>query len=181
EVTHRLEETVSSEEQLNELNLELKKQMAEMVSEYDDDRRVALERCQNACLQLHEDSSRKMRSDLHEEFENERRLVEESHQQQLMQLKSELNEALKTVDDIKQLYINVCEEKNRLDGKHSEEVKLSEDQLTKLKEAMLVEKDEALEKLKQSLADSHRVEMMSAKEKWQKDQEPETDRLIETK
>nr|XP_006819677.1 PREDICTED: centrosomal protein of 152 kDa-like [Saccoglossus kowalevskii] len=109
-----------------------------------------------------------------------------SHDDVVNGLKCELERALSTIrskrgqvtrqqDELKSMKSEHQEYKNR--AEHAE--KLAKDFV--LKEAMLVEKDEALEKLKQSLADSHRVEMMSAKEKWQKDQEPETDRLIETK
>ncbi|XP_070536421.1 centrosomal protein of 152 kDa-like isoform X2 [Ptychodera flava] len=182
ELQQRFKELRDSEEKLNELNTELKKEMAQMVSEYDEDKRVALERCQNACLQLHEDSTHKMREELQAQLENEKMSMQETHQQQVTHLQSELENAMKEVDDVKQLYINICEEKTKVELKLRDELAAEQqEKLAQAKDKLQKEKEDALEQLRQSLQESHKAEMKIAEEKWQDDNKDELQRQLDAK
>ncbi|XP_066269849.1 centrosomal protein of 152 kDa-like isoform X1 [Branchiostoma lanceolatum] len=182
DVKLRLEEVSSSEEQVNELNQQLKRDMAQMVSEFDQDKTQSVEKAQQACLQLHEDSTHKLREELEQQYAEQRDADLQAFEKKVADIQAELNQALHELDRVKEDYIQVCGEKDsltdRLREEHTEEM---EQKLTQLQKECAREKQDALESLKIDLEDSHKVAMATVREKWSKEQEEETRREIETK
>ncbi|XP_019622314.1 PREDICTED: centrosomal protein of 152 kDa-like [Branchiostoma belcheri] len=182
DVKLRLEEVSSSEEQLNELNQQLKRDMAQMVSEFDQDKTQAVEKAQQACLQLHEDSTNKLRHELEQQFAEQRDADLQACEKRVADIQAELDQALQELDGVKEDYIQVCGEKDsitdRLREEHAEEM---EQKLAQVQEECAQEKQDALESLKVDLEDSHKVVMATVREKWSREQEEEMRREIETK
>ncbi|XP_022090704.1 centrosomal protein of 152 kDa-like [Acanthaster planci] len=175
-----LEAARAEEGRLNEANSDLKKQMAQMVSEWDQDKKVDLERVQTTCLRHHEDSSRHLREELMAEFQSERDMLKEAHQHQLQELRSELEQVQKELDAVKELYIAVCEEKNCIEDTVSKTLKLeAAKQLERANEEWQAQHDAALQELQESLQSSHRAALVTAKSAWKQEAEDEDKKTVE--
>ncbi|XP_038058353.1 centrosomal protein of 152 kDa-like isoform X2 [Patiria miniata] len=180
DMSKTLEALKAEEGRLNEANSDLKKQMVQMVTEWDQDKKIDLERVQKTCLQLHEDSSRHLREELATEFQSERDMLKEAHQHQLQELRSELEQAQKELDAVKGLYIDVCEEKNKIEDTVTKTLRAeASQQLEAAKEAWQAQHDAAVKELRDSLESSHRAELVMAKSGWRQEAEEENKKTVE--
>ncbi|XP_071788936.1 centrosomal protein of 152 kDa-like isoform X2 [Asterias amurensis] len=175
-----LEELRSEVKHLKELNSDLKRQMAEMVADWDKDKKIDLDRVQRTCLQLHEDSSRNLREQMVTELQSERDMLKEAHQHQIQELRADLEQAQTELVDVKGLYIDVCEEKNKIQDAVTEKLKAeATKQLDQAKTEWQLQHDAALKELHESLESSHRAAMVTAKNTWRKEIEVDNQLLVE--
>lgn len=77
----------SSEEKLSEINQQLNQQMSQMVREYDQDKREALDRCQRACESVHETAKEQLRLTMMEEFTAEQSELITKYERECTQLR----------------------------------------------------------------------------------------------
>lgn len=77
----------SSEEKLSEINQQLTQQMSQMVREYDQDKREALDRCQRACESVHETAKEQLRLTMMEEFTAEQSELITKYERECTQLR----------------------------------------------------------------------------------------------
>lgn len=77
----------SSEEKLSEINQQLTQQMSQMVREYDQDKREALDRCQRACESIHETAKEQLRLTMMEEFTAEQSELITKYERECTQLR----------------------------------------------------------------------------------------------
>ncbi|XP_013411573.1 trichohyalin-like [Lingula anatina] len=178
ETKHRLEEVASNEERLGEINSELNHQMALMVQEFDEDKKTALEKCQEACLQHHEVAKAKLREELMCQQNEDRTKLLEQHDSEIKQLKAELVQCQKELDEVKELYVNICEEKETLEEKLRQdwETKL-EEEISKVRSECDQEKDEALDNQQKELTSKSQEKLN--KEMWRQEQEEELKRRVQ--
>ncbi|KAJ8036612.1 hypothetical protein HOLleu_20634 [Holothuria leucospilota] len=163
-LTSELEKCKELENRLNEENTELKRQMAEMISDNDEDKRIALERCQNTCMQLHEDSSRNLREELVAQWKTEKAALKESHEKEITQLKAEHEKTIQELDEVKQHYIKVCEEKNGIEDQLKEKIRGDFNKKSiEVKEKCDADKEVALEDLRLSLENIHKAKLIAAR------------------
>lgn len=156
----------------------LKAEMGQMVAENDQDKKEALDRCQKTCLQLHEDSSRNMREQLVKELQAEKETMLEAHQYQLQQVRNEMAGTENELHKTKQLYIELCDEKKRLEGDMEERIAtIRNESVEQVRSDLEKGKTDALEELKSSLETSHRAEIVLIQEKHKREKQEELDRF----
>ncbi|KAL3884693.1 hypothetical protein ACJMK2_024805 [Sinanodonta woodiana] len=122
EMKKRIEEVAASEERLTEINQELNKQISDMVKEYDQDKRVAIERVQRACEQVSETSREQLRQELTLEFDVERSRIINRYENECSKLRQELESAEEELMKVKEEYVKVCEEKDNIRTQLEEEM-----------------------------------------------------------
>lgn len=151
ESTSHLDAVLKEREELEQTCAELKQQMAQMVAEYDEDKRTSIEKCREACLQLHEDAKNLLRNQLNQEHE---RIVRE--------LRKELEENGEELIRIKECYVQLSEESRGLEQRLKEEFK-------KEKEILLAENDAKLKsELRSSIEKQHTENLTKDREQWKK-------------
>ncbi|XP_033108121.1 centrosomal protein of 152 kDa-like isoform X3 [Anneissia japonica] len=182
ELKMSLKELQEKEEALSQKNLELKNQMSEMIAQHDEDSKVAVERTRATVLQLHEDSSKNLRQEMIREWEEEKATLEEAYEHRLQQLKEENGRILKELDEVKGLYVKVCEEKNEIeDTVRTNMTDNAHKQLTKAIEVLEKQHEEKLANLKNSLETQQRVALTTARKKIMEEKEEEIEKLVEEK
>ncbi|XP_071825621.1 uncharacterized protein [Apostichopus japonicus] len=153
-----------SESKLRAENSELKQRMTDMVMENDEDKRKAVERCQNTCMQLHEDSSRNLREEMVAQWQAEKETLEDNHKKLLAQLKKDNEKTMEELDKVKQLYLRVCEEKNGIEDQLKEKIRGDfNKKLLELKEKCDADKETALNDQRLSLENIHKGKLMAMK------------------
>ncbi|XP_062579081.1 centrosomal protein of 152 kDa-like, partial [Saccostrea cucullata] len=178
----RLEEVASSEEKLSEINQQLTQQMSQMVREYDQDKREALDRCQRACESVHETAKEQLRLHMIDEFTAEKTGLITKYERECTQLRNDLNSALHEVDQVKQLYVKVCSEKDLLEEKMKKENETETFQkLQELRAELISEKDQAVEKVKEEMAADKEKIRSEVTESLKKKTEEDIQKLLETK
>ncbi|GFS14584.1 centrosomal protein of 152 kDa-like, partial [Elysia marginata] len=106
----RLEEVGASEAQLTEINAELSQQMSAMVARGDQDKADALARCQRTMEETGRITLENLRREMEERHAAETETLTGRGEKQLAELRQQLSSALKELDDVKALYVNVCQE-----------------------------------------------------------------------
>lgn len=76
-----------SEEKLSEINQQLTQQMSQMVREYDQDKREALDRCQRACESVHETAKEQLTLHLTEEYTADKASLITKYERECTQLR----------------------------------------------------------------------------------------------
>nr|XP_022305417.1 trichohyalin-like isoform X2 [Crassostrea virginica] len=178
----RLEEVASSEEKLSEINQQLTQQMSQMVREYDQDKREALERCQRACESVHETAKEQLKLHMMEEFTTEQSNLITKYERDCTELRNELTSALKELDQVKELYVKVCSEKDLLEEKmKGENETVMSTKIQELREQLNSEKERALEKLKEELTADEEKIRNDLSETLKKKLDEDNQKLLETK
>ncbi|CAC5397295.1 CEP152 [Mytilus coruscus] len=201
ELKKRLNEAVVNEEKLTEINNHLNQQISQMVKDYDQDKREALDRCQKTCESVHEKTRDNLRKELTEEFSSEKANLIKKYENDCNKLRNDLNNALQEVDDCKTLYVKVCEEKDKLEVKLKEQMdeslseKLKMIAMAKVKwfEEQKVAKQTAVEnavklaetewqsKLETALETEVDIRVQEAKEQWTKERQTSFDNELQSK
>ncbi|XP_048749329.2 centrosomal protein of 152 kDa-like isoform X2 [Ostrea edulis] len=178
----RLEEVAFSEEKLSEINQQLTQQMSQMVREYDQDKREALDRCQRACKSVHETAKEQLTLHLTEEYTADKASLITKYERECTQLRNELNSAMREVDQVKELYVKVCSDKDVLEEKLREENEAVVSQkLQELKEELKTEKELAMEKVKVEMTADEEKIRSEVTESLQKKMGEDNQKLLETK
>ncbi|XP_052084175.1 centrosomal protein of 152 kDa-like [Mytilus californianus] len=185
ELKKRLNEAVVNEEKLTEINNHLNQQISQMVKDYDQDKREALDRCQKTCESVHEKTRDNLRKELTEEFSSEKANLIKKYENDCNKLRNDLNNALQEVDDCKTLYVKVCEEKDKLEVKLKEQMDESlSEKLKMLKEKLEKEKETEITKLREEVKDecTKTNDILNGKirEQLKKEFEVETKKTVET-
>ncbi|XP_078356059.1 uncharacterized protein LOC144640863 isoform X2 [Oculina patagonica] len=148
-----LEEALQEREELTETCADLKQQMAQMVAEFDEDKRISLEKCREACLQLHEDAKNLLRDQLNQE-----------HEQIVQELKKDLEENSEELIRIKECYVQLGEESRGLEQKLREEFEKEKQMLLSESEAKLVDE------LRASLEKQYAEQLEETQDQWKKEE-----------
>ena len=93
------------------------------------------ERYQKICEDHYEQAKVRLRDELIQNFNDERRKLISTYEDQLDQVRKELDTRCKEMTDVKSMYVNVCEEKNKVADevrKTCEELKKNEIKQVKL-------------------------------------------------
>ncbi|KAK3737796.1 hypothetical protein QZH41_015858, partial [Actinostola sp. cb2023] len=159
DLKERFVEIEANEQELSEDNLNLKTQMAEMVAEYDEDKRICLEKCRDACLQLHEDAKDQLRIDLQEEKE-----------QTVKALRDALEESNDELVRVQECYLELSEESRTIEMRVREEVR---EEMKQDKSCLSQDESKAIEAARTVLAKQHQTEMEKAREQWKKEHDIE--------
>ncbi|CAK8682000.1 unnamed protein product [Clavelina lepadiformis] len=102
---------------LEETCRDLKQQMCELVEQHDANKQEAVDRCERACMQLHEDSKRAIREEMLAECEQKMYEASVDHEGQILDLKKESDELSSELSEVKQSYVQVCSEKDNIEGR----------------------------------------------------------------
>ncbi|XP_071488568.1 uncharacterized protein [Diadema antillarum] len=178
ELEERLQAELSKKSQecknLQDQMTELKTAMAQMVSESDQDKKEAVERCQRTCLQLHEDTSQNLRKQLVSELQDEKDSMEEAHRYQLQEVRNEKSQLEKELHKTKELYLEICEEKKSLEEDANKKMEeMCTEAIMQVRTELQEEKQKALDELKVSLEANHRAEVVILQERAKKEKEEE--------
>ncbi|XP_055873186.1 trichohyalin-like isoform X1 [Biomphalaria glabrata] len=167
----RIEEIGSSEARLTEINQELSMQISQMVSDFDADKRSALERCQRTLEEVHRMSVDKLRSEIEARHHSEKSMLVEQYTAEINKLKKDLETALSELDNVKALYSKLCEEYENHELQES--VKFKE-QLEKELNKILTAQEEWKNSLESRTVQNsgrkeHLLDMDREKENWVKE------------
>ncbi|XP_048581155.1 centrosomal protein of 152 kDa isoform X2 [Nematostella vectensis] len=147
---HKLDKLTHAEQELEEENKNLRQHMAEMVKEFDQDKQTSLEKCREACLQLHEDSKARLRTEL-----------ESEHQKAIKELSDSIEEKNDELIRVKECYIQLREESRTAEQIIRQEMEKEREHL------LSKEMSEAVKSLKSTLTARHEKELEAARESWQ--------------
>ncbi|GFO09482.1 centrosomal protein of 152 kda-like [Plakobranchus ocellatus] len=106
----RLEEVGASEARLTEINAELSQQVSAMVAAGDQDKADALTRCQRTMEETGRITMENYRKEVEERHAAETEALTKRAERQIDDLKQQLKSALSELDDVKALYVNICQE-----------------------------------------------------------------------
>ncbi|EDO46525.1 predicted protein [Nematostella vectensis] len=121
-----------------------------MVKEFDQDKQTSLEKCREACLQLHEDSKARLRTEL-----------ESEHQKAIKELSDSIEEKNDELIRVKECYIQLREESRTAEQIIRQEMEKEREHL------LSKEMSEAVKSLKSTLTARHEKELEAARESWQ--------------
>ncbi|XP_069767419.1 centrosomal protein of 152 kDa isoform X2 [Narcine bancroftii] len=166
----------SSEKQFKEANQELYNEMRQIIQEFDQDKREAIDRCERIHRQHHEDSKCRLVQDLKEQHKLEKTQMTQFYKQQITQLTAQLQQLNQEMSGVQECYIAICKEKDSLENQLREEIssKLTTEQ--KLKSTFLAELQQSLKKLHEK----HEVAMEDAKQQWMREKESEIKLQVES-
>ncbi|XP_069102444.1 trichohyalin-like isoform X3 [Argopecten irradians] len=174
----RLEEVGSSEEKLTEMNTELNKQISQMVQDYDNDKREALDRCQRTLESVHEVAKSQLRQEMEAKFAEDQARLVNKYEEDCTNLRNDLDSTLRELDEVKEMYVNVCAQKDNLE----QEVRMQTEadtarKLEQIKSELEKEKKEEMERVKEEGSERE----ASIKEQLKKESDEEIRRAVETK
>nr|CAB3229918.1 centrosomal protein of 152 kDa-like [Phallusia mammillata] len=122
EALERAEQAEKRAIQLEATCREVKQQMCELIEQHDANKQEAVDRCERACMQLHEDAKHAIREELLAEYEQKSYEASIEHDGQLQEIKSEMESLSHELSEVKQSYVHVCAEKDSLEEKIKEEI-----------------------------------------------------------
>ncbi|CAH1789680.1 unnamed protein product, partial [Owenia fusiformis] len=167
ELKNRIDELSETERHLCELNQELNQRMSEQVHELDQEKCLAIERCREACLQLHEDSKLLLRQELEHET-----------QQNVESIKAELERCQSELKETKDLYVQVCQEKDDIQDQMET---AKQEEIDLLKAGLDKEKENALDDLRKSLDTKLSVQIETDRKNRKKEHEETFQKELDAK
>ncbi|XP_078482976.1 uncharacterized protein LOC100180703 [Ciona intestinalis] len=112
-----LERAGEAEERAQDLDnscREVKQQMCEMIEQHDLNKQEAVDRCERACMQLHEDAKQVIRDEMLADHEQKMYEASVEHEGVMSDLQNELAGLADELAEVKQSYVHVCTEKDQL-------------------------------------------------------------------
>ncbi|XP_045184514.2 trichohyalin-like isoform X1 [Mercenaria mercenaria] len=181
ELQRRLEEISKSEERLTELNRELSTQISDMVKEYDQDKREAVERAHRASEQVAETTRNKLRQELTLLFDAERSDIIAKYEKECSNLREELQAAQEEIDKVKDEYVKLCEEKENMKAEINKEWQEKlESSVQQVKDTMKKETELSVLRAEENWAKQKEAEISHLKEELVKEFTEEKDKLKDT-
>ncbi|XP_044294949.1 centrosomal protein of 152 kDa isoform X2 [Varanus komodoensis] len=178
----RIQELTENQEKLKNTNQELCSQMREIIRDFDQDKQEALDRCERTYRQHFEDVKKKLCEELAERHAAEKEKLHNAYEETITQLKADIDELNKEIITVKECYVTVCREREKqeatLKAAFEQEQQMKEE---KLKKQLLEEKEEAINRLRTELEETHKNSMALAKSQWQKEKESDMKMQIENK
>ncbi|KAG1688221.1 Centrosomal protein [Nymphon striatum] len=104
----------SKEAESKELINKLKNQMSEMIKIHDEDKQIAIDRCRESCLRLHDENLHIITQEISQKCKDDVNKVHDDYENVLNNLNNKISDHVKEIVDLKKLYIQVCEEKKEL-------------------------------------------------------------------
>ncbi|XP_033726371.1 nucleoprotein TPR-like [Pecten maximus] len=174
----RLEEVGSSEEKLTEMNRELNQQISQMVQDFDNDKRDALDRCQRTLESVHEVAKSQLRQEMEAKFAEDQASLVNKYEEDSKNLRNDLDSTLRELDEVKEMYVRVCTQKDNLE----QEVRAQTEadmtrKLEQIKSELQKEKKEEMERVREEGSERE----TSIKEQVKKEFDEETRRTVDTK
>ncbi|OWF36520.1 trichohyalin-like [Mizuhopecten yessoensis] len=174
----RLEEVGSSEEKLTDMNGELNKQISQMVQDFDNDKREALDRCQRTLESVHEVAKSQLRQEMEKKYEEDNASLVNKYEEDCTNLRNDLNSTLRELDEVKQMYVRVCTEKDNIQQEVRAETEADTvRKLEQIKADLEHEKKEEMERVKEEGTERE----AGIKEQLKKELEEESRRTVDTK
>ncbi|XP_014664790.1 PREDICTED: centrosomal protein of 152 kDa-like isoform X2 [Priapulus caudatus] len=134
----RVEELCDTEDKMKAVNADVNRQLSYLIDERDIDVNAAVDRARKALQLVHDETKRKLEEELTSRFSTEIQQLIKDRDQQIEALSSDLKSLEANVTDVKKCYVEVCEEKEKLQ-RHF-------DQLTQKHRSIDVTKDEDVTK-----------------------------------
>ncbi|XP_022251033.1 centrosomal protein of 152 kDa-like isoform X2 [Limulus polyphemus] len=178
ELKDRLQYVCHSEEQLTEMNQQLKNQMSQMLIDHDEDKQEAVMRCRDEYSQRHHDSVQKLEQQLIKMAENEKEKLQQEYEGKIKELTNHIRDLATALDDVKNLYVKVCHEKEFVENqvldlqeklqKANQEKGFSEDSQPNEKWKVMLQnaKEEWLKEAEKVYTKRLETELAKSEEKW---------------
>ncbi|XP_064645190.1 centrosomal protein of 152 kDa-like [Lineus longissimus] len=177
---NRLEDFANNEERLTEMNNELNTELSQVMRNFSDEKMSNQERYHATLQQHYEEAKDRIRDELVQNFNEERRKLIASYQSQVEETRVKLDETVKELLSVKDSYVTVCREKDSIEERIKNDCREAYDKrIEELKEQLVQEKEEELQKLRRSLLETNQVTMATAKDKWWKEKEEDMKREVE--
>ncbi|XP_056666142.1 centrosomal protein of 152 kDa isoform X4 [Monodelphis domestica] len=174
------EDLKATEEKLKSTNQDLCSQMRQMVQDFDRDKQETVDRCERTFQQHHEAVKNQIRESLLAKHTLEKQQLFEVYESNRLQLRADLDKVNKEMATVQECYLAVCKEKDNLETTIRKAVE--KEQQTKeemLKNKLLQEKEEDLNKLKVELEEKLKSTITATKSQWLKEKESDVKQQIE--
>ncbi|XP_076438809.1 uncharacterized protein LOC143277792 [Babylonia areolata] len=163
----RLNELSANEEQLTQINEQLKQQMAAMVTQHDQDMREAVDRCRQGCENVHKVALQKQEHRLRCELFADKQEYLMKYEGQLATSREEVQTLQEELDKVKDLYVQASR-----DLTHKEEQLCSKD--SDLQDAIAAEKKKWESEREVAMETVWQQRLQKARSEWEAQKEAET-------
>ncbi|XP_070177816.1 trichohyalin-like [Littorina saxatilis] len=156
----RLNEVSASEEQVTQMNSDLKRQIAAMVTQHDHDKQQAVERCRKTCEDIHRSAREKMEHAIRSELFADKQELIMTYEQQVASTREKLREAEEELDKVKDMYVETSRQLTQ-----QEEALRDRDQ--EIKETLAQEKKKWEEERQAAMESEWQQRLAKERSKWE--------------
>ncbi|XP_067132715.1 centrosomal protein of 152 kDa-like [Centruroides vittatus] len=111
-----IEDIHENKKKLEDTIKQMKEEMKENMRKKETEKHFELEKCREAYLQLHQDSSEKMRNEILKGVQIDQELICKEYEEKIKLQKDEITQLTESLVEVKELFIKLCDEKSHLEN-----------------------------------------------------------------
>ncbi|XP_023210441.1 centrosomal protein of 152 kDa-like, partial [Centruroides sculpturatus] len=111
-----IEDIHENKKKLEETIKQMKEEMEENMRKKETEKHFELEKCREAYLQLHQDSSEKMRNEILKGVQIDQELICKEYEEKIKLQKDEITQLTESLVEVKELFIKLCDEKSHFEN-----------------------------------------------------------------
>lgn len=116
EKNKEIENLYKSKQKLEDIIKQMNEEMKEKIKQKETEKYLEVEKCREVCLQLHQDSREKLRNEILTGVQVDYEFICKEYEEKIKLLEDEIRQLTGSMDEVKELYIKLCDEKNQLEN-----------------------------------------------------------------